>query len=389
MKKTVLILSFLACALMSSAESRVWVSPLEIMPGEHSYLRVNYEFNEGHSICNYQMKVVLPEGVTVDGTDVVLGNCHTSHTGSIVNNVLVVTSMNTVLQGTSGVLVEIPVVANNNLTEGTQLKGNLENVKLGQTNETSINSTDIAFDVDIVDYILLDENSITPFPSSSTVKKVMVRRTIKADEWSTLCLPFTLTETQLKTIMGNDVQLAYFDSYEVTQNGDNVTGILVKFKNYPNLSTNGFVKNRPCLIKTSKDITEFSVEVAVDRKSAMVSYRDPDDEDEILGQLIGTYQAETVVPEKSLFLSGNKLYYSSGKTKMKAFRAYFSFQDVLAEMNTASARIMLSVGGDATGIRLDGQSTISSGVYDLQGRRVEKPAKKGLYVRSGKKVIVK
>lgn len=365
------------------------MSPLEIMPGEHSYLRVNYEFNEGHSICNYQMKVVLPEGVTVDGTDVVLGNCHTSHTGSIVNNVLVVTSMNTVLQGTSGVLVEIPVVANNNLTEGTQLEGNLENVKLGQTNETSINSTDIAFDVDIVDYILLDENSITPFPSSSTVKKVKVRRTIKADEWSTLCLPFTLTETQLKTIMGNDVQLAYFDSYEVTQNGDNVTGILVKFKNYPNLSTNGFVKNRPCLIKTSKDITEFSVEVAVDRKSAMVSYRDPDDEDEILGQLIGTYQAETVVPEKSLFLSGNKLYYSSGKTKMKAFRAYFSFQDVLAEMNTASARIMLSVGGDATGIRLDGQSTISSGVYDLQGRRVEKPAKKGLYVRSGKKVIVK
>lgn len=393
MKKTVFILSFLTCTLLGFAESRVWVSPLEIKPGEHSNLRVNFEFDEGHTICNYQMKVVLPEGVTVDGTDVMLGNCHTSHTGSIVNNVLVVTSMNAILQGTSGVLVEIPVVANNNLTEGTKLEGQLDDVKLGQTNETSINSTGITFDVDVVDYILLDENSISAIPSFATAKKVKVKRTIKAGEWSTLCLPFTLTQTQLKAIMGDDVELAYFKSYEATTDGANVTGLSIEFKDYPSLSTKGFVKNRPCLIKTSNDISDFTVEVAVDPKSAAVSYRNPDDEDETLGQLIGTYQAETVVPENGLFLSGNKFYYSSGKTKMKAFRAYFTFEDVLTEVTSAAARIQMSFfDSETTGISdvaRRGNIEDADRVYDLQGRQVTKPVKKGLYVRSGKKVIVK
>ena len=120
MKKALFILSLLVTALQGFAESRVWVSPLEIMPGEKGYLRVNYEFDAGHTICNYQMKVNLPDGVTVDGTSVVLGSCHTGHTGSIVNDVLVVTSMNAVLQGTSGVLVEIPVVADGRNEVGGQ-----------------------------------------------------------------------------------------------------------------------------------------------------------------------------------------------------------------------------------------------------------------------------
>jgi len=389
MKKALFILSLLVTSLQGFAESRVWVSPLEIMPGETGYLRVNYEFDEGHTICNYQMKVNLPAGVTVDGTSVVLGSCHTGHTGSIVNDVLVVTSMNAVLQGTSGVLVEIPVVADGSLTAGTKLEGNLENVKLGQTNETSINSTGITFDVDIVDYILLDENSITA-PQISSAKKVKVKRTIKAGEWSTLCLPFTLTEAQLKEIMGDDVELAYFKSYEATTEGANVTDISIVFKAYPNLSTKGFVKNKPCLIKTSKNITDFTVEVDVDPKAAKVSYTDPDDPDEIYGQLIGTYQAETVVPENSLFISNNKFYYSKGKTKMQGFRAYFTLQDILSNVANAATRITMSIDGETTGIQeVRGSSVNMEGIYDLQGRRVTKALKKGLYIKNGKKTVIK
>ena len=47
---------------------------------------------------------------------------------------------------------------------------------------------------------------------------------------------------------------------------------------------------------------------------------------------------------------------------------------------------------DSTGIILtdNGSLTRSDGFYDLSGRRVAgKPAKKGIYVKNGKKVVVK
>lgn len=385
MKKALFILSLLVTALQGFAESRVWVSPLEIMPGEKGYLRVNYEFDAGHTICNYQMKVNLPDGVTVDGTSVVLGSCHTGHTGSIVNDVLVVTSMNAVLQGTSGVLVEIPVVADGSLTAGTKLEGNLENAKLGQTDETSINSTGITFDVDIVDYILLDENSITAPPSSATTKKVKVKRIIKAGEWSTLCLPFDMTADEVKSIFGNDVKLAYFVGYDTTKDGSDVTGININFEE-DDLSED-FSGNYPYMILTSNDITEFTITKALNFDDVVEVYKSGK---KTMGQFIGTYQAESIVPENSLFISNNKFYYSKGKTKMQGFRAYFTLQDILSNVANAATRITMSFGGETTGIQeVRGSSVNMEGIYDLQGRRVKKALKKGLYIKNGKKTVIK
>lgn len=384
MKKALFILSLLVTSLQGFAESRVWVSPLEIMPGEKGYLRVNYEFDAGHTICNYQMKVNLPDGVTVDGTSVVLGSCHTGHTGSIVNNVLVVTSMNAVLQGTSGVLVEIPVVADGSLTAGTKLEGNLENVKLGQTNETSINSTGITFDVDIVDYILLDEDAITA-PQTSSAKKVKVKRTIKAGEWSTLCLPFDMTADEVKSIFGNDVKLACFVGYGTTKDGSDVTGININFEE-DDLSED-FSGNYPYMILTSNDITEFTITKALNFDDVVEVYKPGK---KTMGQFIGTYQAETVVPENSLFISDNKYYYSKGKTKMQGFRAYFALQDILSNVANAATRITMSFGGETTGIQeVRGSSVNMEGIYDLQGRQVTNPVKKGLYIKNGKKTVIK
>lgn len=385
MKKTVLFLSLLTWVLFGFAESRVWVSPLEIKPGEHSFLRINYEFDEGHIISNYQLKVNLPEGVTVDGTDVVLGSCHTAHTGSIVNNVLVVTSMNVVLQGTSGVLVEIPVVADNNLVVGTQLSGNLENVKLGQTDQTSINSTGIQFDVDIVDYILLDENSITEPVASETAKKVKVKRTIKAGEWSTICLPFDMTEDRFYEIFGNDAKLAYFTGYSPTKVDNNVTGITINFEDED--FSEGFIGNYPYMIKISNDVSAFTLTTSIGPDEVKAGYKPGKKE---IGRFIGKYQAETLVPVDNLFLSGNKFYYSAGKTKMKAFRAYFDLDDVLAEVTSANSRVFMSFGDETKVVELkDGRIEGLKSCYNLKGQRVEKPVKKGVYIRDGKKVVVK
>lgn len=389
MKRTVLFLSLLTWALLGFAESRVWVSPLEIKPGERGNLRINYEFDNGHIISNYQLKVNLPEGVTVDGTNVVLGSCHTTHTGSIVNNILVVTSMNVVLQGTSGVLVEIPVVADNNLVVGTQLSGNLENVKLGQTDQTSINSTGIQFDVDVVDYILLDENSITAPAASATAKKVKVKRTIKAGEWSTICLPFAMTEAQLSAAFGSDAEMAYFTSYNPQNVGSDVTSINIVFVDNPLSYT--LYANYPYVIKTTSNISEFELTTTIAPAPVVAEYTTGSGPGKkTLGSFIGTYQAETLVPANNLFLSGNKFYYSAGKTKMKAFRAYFDLDDVLAEVTSANSRVFMSFGDETKVVELkDGRIEGLKSCYNLKGQRVEKPVKKGVYIRNGKKVVVK
>ena len=76
---------------------------------------------------------------------------------------------------------------------------------------------------------------------------------------------------------------------------------------------------------------------------------------------------------------------------MNGFRAYFYFQDVLADYSgDSSARIyMVFDDGSATGVKEIGNGrAVDSKYYDLQGRRVVKPGK-GLYIRNGKKEVVK
>jgi len=55
--------------------------------------------------------------------------------------------------------------------------------------------------------VVLDETSTTAPKASNGAVDVLVKRTIKANEWSTICLPFTMTETQVKTAFGDDVRI--------------------------------------------------------------------------------------------------------------------------------------------------------------------------------------
>ena len=166
----------------------------------------------------------------------------------------------------------------------------------------------------------LDENNTDPNAiKPATDVKVTVRRTINADAWSTICLPFDMTEEQTKEIFGNDVQLACFTGYDVEKEGGDVLSITINFDE-DDLSE-GFYGNYPYLIKTSKDITEFELTTTIAPDAVQEIFSQGKGENKKSGKFIGTYQAETVVPENSLFLSGNQFWYSAGLTKMKALLA--------------------------------------------------------------------
>ena len=113
-------------------------------------------------------------------------------------------------------------------------------------------------------------------------------------------------------------------------------------------------------------------------------------------KFIGNYVNGFLVPEQKLFLSGGKFYYSTGKTKMMAFRGYFDFYEMLpkAAASSANTRIALSIDGEeATDIQFvttepQHAERTNGTLYDLQGRRVSQPSK-GLYISNGHKYIIK
>jgi hypothetical protein len=91
-----------------------------------------------------------------------------------------------------------------------------------------------------------------------------------------------------------------------------------------------------------------------------------------------------------LFLAANNtlLNPSALPANIKGFRAYFQLKG-----DAASARMFaMDFGeGETTGIISieHGTLNIDHSVYDLQGRRVNGAAQKGVYVVNGKKVIIK
>ena len=89
-------------------------------------------------------------------------------------------------------------------------------------------------------------------------------RTIRADTWSTIVLPFTLTKAKVEAAFGDDVELAEFAGFEVDYGDDeeNLTplGITVNFSTYTMNTKKGMTGGKPFLIKTSHDIEGFEAD---------------------------------------------------------------------------------------------------------------------------------
>lgn len=292
----------------------------------------------------------------------------------------------------AGAIVKITIKADATLAIGTTHVCKLFAINLTEPNATKHTPDAITFNVKITEktYTILDETSTTAPVASSGPVDIKVKRTIKANEWSTLVLPFNMTKAQLKEALGSDVKLAEFKNYKAEYTGDDVTGLTVNF-----VATDlaeGFYGNYPYLVKTSKDITEFIVTSTIDpnEKGAVVKYDNglPDKQNKVFGSLIGTYHAGDAIPKNGLFPSGNKFWYSVGTTKIKAFRAYFMLNAVLSRV--AEAKVRFIVGEDATAI--EGITPyMEDGVwYTLDGRQLNgKPTEKGVYIVNNKKVIIK
>ena len=388
MKKKLIMLTALLAMMagrLQAQENSVSVGAVEIPQGGTTTMEIS--LTNGEELTSYQMMLTLPEGVTATemkkGTrfteDEHLVSWNTKEDGTVMLTCL---STNGVpLTGNSGVLVCLELSAQADLTTGEVLEGQLTGVTFVTPDGTQRKLADATFTITIgepVDSrVVLDENS-TAEPTPADHVDVRVKRTLTAGLWNTICLPFAMTEAQVKTTFGDDVLLGDFKGYQL--NADN--SISVEFD-----QVNAIAENHPYIIKVATDMDEFELDdVSINPQDAEINLgtkRRPK-------SIIGTYVAETVIDNGCLFLNGGKFWYSTGITVTQGYRAYFDFDDLLPEFedNYVNARMRIVLNEESlTKVSTMKQPVAKGGrIHNLQGMQVEQLGK-GVFIKDGKVII--
>lgn len=397
MKKYLLtLLSFLTIQTIVFATNTVEVKPLSISKGGTAKLEIQLENSD--EIEGFQFNLVLPDGITVtnvekserlpDGIDPTYNALSTANTYRIFGYQM----GDTPFSGTSGCFVYVTLSASDALTVGSNLTGYISEISLTVIPTDEYEADGSSFEITIVEpadpWVTLDENSTTLPEASDGETEIKVKRTLKANQWNSVCFPFAMTEAQVYEAFGEDVQVAEFIEYEST---DDLTSINVIFDEAL-LAEDGLMANYPYIIKTSKNITEFMVTSVIepDEENAVAEFSNgrAGSRKEVYGTFYGTLKAGGKVPANCLFLNGGDFWYSTGQSNIKAFRGYFKFVDVLASLETAESNVKMVFRGETTGIKDVTVETANDDMYDLQGRRIVNPDK-GVYIKNGKKVVIK
>ena len=407
---------------ISGMENVVYIEPCTAEVG--SVYTLSVKMKNSVEAEGFGFDLVLPEGITVALNEYgdPIAELSTERTnlnntnhfdadfkldGSL--NIQAYSSKGRAISGNDGEVALITIQIDEDIELGTY-SIQLTNIAISDFNSTTYTVDLVETSIEIVGSsgpTILDETSLVVPEETTTPVDIKVLRTIKAGEWSTICLPFAMTGEEVTAAFGDDVQLADFIDYEVEEDEEeNIVKINVNFENLD--PTDGMEANYPYLIKINKteDITEFTANAVIepDEENAVVEYDNgrTGRNRKVYGTFKGTFHAGTVVPENCLFLNGNNFWYSKGLTTMKAFRAYFLFVEVLTSIEDAKSRIAFSFesnSGTTTGVSEieNGRLKTEDSVYDLTGRRVKSSIlnsqssiqKKGVYVKNGKKVVIR
>ncbi len=406
-KKTILFLVGLFAFIAGALADNVVVDGVTIEQGGSATLNIEF-IRTQNDYMGFEMKLSLPEGLTVteksaklgsrfDGMDHTLGMTRLKEGEDAGKYQFISLSFSgSAIPENEGTLFSAELKADPSLKTGSY-QATLSGIEFPTTSSEKVMFDDVTFTINVTGSagpMVLEETSVLVPEATKNEVELMVKRTIKAGVWNTLCLPFNMTTSQLKEAFGADVQLAEFKDYDAEYgDDDSVTGITVNFEDV-DLNKEGLFANYPYLIKTSKEVGEFSLTTKLepDEENAVAEYDNgkKGKQREVYGRFIGTLHAGEYVPADDLFAKDNNFYYSTGITTIKAFRAYLWLDDVLSEASM-SVGLSIRVDGEATLVEELTTAADDANVYDLSGRKVqsEKNLEKGVYIVGDKKTIVK
>ena len=201
---------------------------------------------------------------------------------------------------------------------------------------------------------------------------VKLTRTLTANVWNTICLPFDVTAEQIADVLKSAGNVKEYDREDATKQ-------TIYFKDATTM-----VAGKPYLIKPTESAKELVF------KGVRITEYEPNkkvggDNYAVYGTF-GKYTMKTDGTELFLKTDGKFYIPAASTATMKGFRAYF----YNINGSTAAAALNLSF-GDATGINgvaADAEKNVK--VYNVNGQYVGTSLEvlpKGLYIVGGKKVL--
>jgi len=228
--------------------------------------------------------------------------------------------------------------------------------------------------------LVIDEDA--DFVPAERYANVTLKRTL-VEGWNGLMLPFDMSVNDLKTYLPiSDVK----DFESITFN-DQTQLVTLNFADASEIKA-----GVPFLVKADEAGSQFNFgTMLLDNHEVQTVNKKAEGNENIQYTMTSSYAASTDLTDVTFALiNGNKFFYhmaESSSSKAKGMRAWF----VNESTDPAGARLSFNLGDESTGISQVGVSaTEGSQLYDLQGRAVNGNAvRKGLYIRGGKKQIVK
>lgn len=405
LRKIVVMLLFIVGAGVACAEDGLTVKDVAIPKDGKAMLAIETAF-ESDAYFGYQLEVVLPKGVSISLDKNGRPSAESYTELDIVGSIISSTSESTTYQfvaskmgnphipAGSYVLVVVPVETDGTLSVGDALDGSIRNILFSDGTQKGMGMADVKFTITIDEpddgRLKFNESSaILPKYTAGQKADVTMLRTIKANQWNTIVLPFTLTKAKAEAAFGSDVQLAEFTGFEtIYASEDDMTpdAININLSTYTMTAKKGMTGGKPFVIKTSKDIESFQAD-NVTLAEEVNDVEEYDDEYGTPGRFTGTF-VKTTIPEDGLFISDNKFWYSAGKSTAKAFRCWFELGAVLDKETNFEARVIFKFDDETSGIATV-KRTEDESFFDLMGRKLLKANKKGVYVKNGRKVVVK
>ncbi|MCR4601955.1 MAG: hypothetical protein K5683_00290 [Prevotella sp.] len=230
-----------------------------------------------------------------------------------------------------------------------------------------------------------DNSSVINENNGQRAKVRLYGRTLFKDgDWNTICLPFDVTIA--------DSPLAGAIAKPLTAASINGTTLNLTFGE----TTGTLAAGTPYIIRWDEDDDEYYI-VSPTFSGVIISNADNSYDNGASGnarvRFMGSYDVKTFTGTENILLmsDGNKLQYVGDGTGLGSCRAYFQIgNDNISGARLTTFDINFGNGENTTGILLiESRETDADCWYDLQGRRVANPSKSGLYIRNGKKVLVK
>lgn len=203
---------------------------------------------------------------------------------------------------------------------------------------------------------------------------ITLNRTLVADKWNTLCVPFAISEEEIKANFGEGTLVEKFDA---------VNGNTVNFADATSIEA-----GVPYLIKPTVAGTTYTF----NGKDVIADAPKTEGNADVTFQ--GIYSPTDITNGGTVKAAGvtedGKVLFVNADSQTNAFRCFFTISD---NATISPAMLKISIKGVETAINsivMGNNNAADNAIYNLQGQRVNgNSLTKGIYIKNGKKFAVK